>query len=227
MLRNLAGAVLLTLLLPGCSAADAFRYESKAREAVAKQLLDPTSAQFRNIAVRKDHVCGEVNAKNSMGAYVGFQRFVVNVSNWNAQLDPKFDYSDLFAAEDLCTSMRNNDYSSVASTISACDRADEKRALRLQQQKFDSTWNANCAVTAQLPFQPPLADNSSVLSEEMANAGENDATNDAGEAGQAYDEEDADNADDANDAEDADDAAQNLPVNAALQAGANNVVEND
>ena len=99
MLRNRAGAALLFVLLGGCSAADAFRYESKAKDAVAKALLDPTSAEFRNIAVRNEHVCGEVNAKNSMGAYVGFRRFVVSASDWSAQIDPQFDYSDLFEAE--------------------------------------------------------------------------------------------------------------------------------
>lgn len=50
-----------------------------AKAEVAAGMLDPTSVQFRNIAVAKvggtDVICGEVNAKNSFGGYVGFGSF--------------------------------------------------------------------------------------------------------------------------------------------------------
>lgn len=49
-----------------------------AQEAVAAELIDGESARFRNV---KKHavagVCGEVNAKNRLGAYTGFKRFIV------------------------------------------------------------------------------------------------------------------------------------------------------
>lgn len=61
---------------------------SLVREKVAEGLKDPSSAQFRNVRriplgglARGDpwgtpgHYCGEVNGKNSFGAYSGFQRF--------------------------------------------------------------------------------------------------------------------------------------------------------
>ena len=45
-------------------------------------MLDPNSAQFRNvkgdIAPLGGLVCGEINGKNSMGAYVGFKKFLYN-----------------------------------------------------------------------------------------------------------------------------------------------------
>lgn len=51
-----------------------------------KDLKDPSSAQFRNVKYGKGvpgawPMCGEFNAKNSYGGYVGFQRFsgIVNV----------------------------------------------------------------------------------------------------------------------------------------------------
>lgn len=47
----------------------------EAMAAVSKDLKDPSSAQFRNVRIKGGHVCGEVNAKNAMGGYVGFQRF--------------------------------------------------------------------------------------------------------------------------------------------------------
>lgn len=47
---------------------------------LTENFKDPGSAQFRNLRVVKFQtgklVCGEVNAKNSYGAYVGFKPFV-------------------------------------------------------------------------------------------------------------------------------------------------------
>lgn len=52
----------------------------KAMEKIRSQLVDPSSAEFRNLRVVKgrkgiDMVCGEVNAKNKLGGYVGFKDF--------------------------------------------------------------------------------------------------------------------------------------------------------
>ena len=48
--------------------------EEKAR----RNLFDPEAAKFRNIKGN----CGEINAKNKMGGYTGYRRFIY---------DPKFD----------------------------------------------------------------------------------------------------------------------------------------
>ena len=57
---------------------------AQAKVALTYTFKDPGSAQYRNVGLYKsttgkggDIVCGEVNAKNSYGAYVGFQRFAV------------------------------------------------------------------------------------------------------------------------------------------------------
>lgn len=48
-----------------------------AKAAVARDMRDPGSVQFRDVTRGfEGRVCGEVNAKNAMGAYVGFRRFV-------------------------------------------------------------------------------------------------------------------------------------------------------
>lgn len=62
-----------------------------AKEKASYDLLDPQAAQFRNIysvssGNGHDFVCGEINAKNSYGAYTGFKRFYVD-SIGNVQLD--------------------------------------------------------------------------------------------------------------------------------------------
>ncbi|MBQ4854060.1 hypothetical protein IMW82_05180 [Rhodanobacter sp. B2A1Ga4] len=38
-------------------------------------LKDPDSVKLKNVRISKDNVCGEVNAKNSYGAYVGYTTF--------------------------------------------------------------------------------------------------------------------------------------------------------
>lgn len=54
---------------------------------VRNQLKDPASAQFKIYTQRDDYLCGEVNSKNSLGGYVGFQYFVVDGSYVNFKPD--------------------------------------------------------------------------------------------------------------------------------------------
>ncbi len=55
---------------------------AKATEMAKNRLKDPFSAQFRHLSVvRKPdqvYVCGEVNSKNSYGAYGGFTSFIAS-----------------------------------------------------------------------------------------------------------------------------------------------------
>lgn len=65
-------AALTLIVVSGCDKFDPFG-EVKAR--VAGQLKDPDSAKFRDLERIGKAVCGEVNAKNSYGGYIGYQRF--------------------------------------------------------------------------------------------------------------------------------------------------------
>lgn len=61
------------------SASDSDQLISEAKTEVEKDLRDPMSAQYRNVRVLPGQmtvVCGEVNAKNAYGGYVGFRRFL-------------------------------------------------------------------------------------------------------------------------------------------------------
>jgi hypothetical protein len=56
---------------------------AEAKEAVSRNLVNPSATQFRDLRVHRDAngipiVCGEYNAENRMGGYVGFNRFVYN-----------------------------------------------------------------------------------------------------------------------------------------------------
>jgi len=57
---------------------------AKAQEAASYSLKDPDSAKFRNVRIvgyfNWKLICGEINAKNSYGAYVGYSRFVAGIS---------------------------------------------------------------------------------------------------------------------------------------------------
>lgn len=68
--------IFISLALVGCTPAE----HKAAQNAVKLQLLDPGSAEFRAVEtkwVRQSRVvCGEVNAKNRLGGYVGFRAFV-------------------------------------------------------------------------------------------------------------------------------------------------------
>ncbi|NTU73942.1 hypothetical protein HGB07_07350 [Candidatus Roizmanbacteria bacterium] len=53
----------------------------KAKDAIREKLKDPESAQFRNVRVGAEDfkpVRGEVNAKNSYGGYIGYDKFYFN-----------------------------------------------------------------------------------------------------------------------------------------------------
>lgn len=50
-------------------------------EGIKSDLKDPDSAKFRNVFISmykgKPTLCGELNAKNSFGAYTGYKRFLM------------------------------------------------------------------------------------------------------------------------------------------------------
>lgn len=49
-----------------------------AKKGIAYTLVDPDSANFREVFVAPNEVavCGQINAKNSLGGYAGFRRFI-------------------------------------------------------------------------------------------------------------------------------------------------------
>ncbi len=78
-----------------------------AKHAVSYSLKDPESAQFRNLFIAgKDDtkaVCGEVNAKNSYGGYVGFKKFITSgaaeMTNIEESDDESGMYIDMWCSE--------------------------------------------------------------------------------------------------------------------------------
>lgn len=71
-------------LLLGVAAASAYAFAKwdqwmvwpELRKPVLATLKDPDSALFRNQFVGRKALCGEVNARNGMGGYAGYARFI-------------------------------------------------------------------------------------------------------------------------------------------------------
>ena len=79
---RLSIVIIVALGILGCSPEDQrnFRAEREAKKEIAGALLDPSSAEFRNVRVfqvnQTPMVCGEVLGRNAFGAKAGFQHFL-------------------------------------------------------------------------------------------------------------------------------------------------------
>jgi len=71
--------------------------EAKAKAEIRRRMKDPDSVVFRDVHypdILKEEVCGEFNAKNGFGGYVGYKRFVYKKSEkavYIESLDSNFD----------------------------------------------------------------------------------------------------------------------------------------
>jgi len=95
MTRRIAGAAVLALIFSpmaawcqGTKAPDYTRFVVEAKAEIARGFKDPASVQYRDLFISvtpnpaednkpRTALCGQINAKNSYGGYVGFQRFIV------------------------------------------------------------------------------------------------------------------------------------------------------
>ncbi|CAN7426481.1 MULTISPECIES: hypothetical protein [Duganella] len=86
-MRKGAALVLASLLAVGLSACGKSAAEKQREEAatltslgekyVKEKVREPASAQFRNQFIGKGGApCGEVNAKDAFGGYIGYQRYI-------------------------------------------------------------------------------------------------------------------------------------------------------
>lgn len=78
----------------------------KSKEGIKKRLKDPGSAKFRDVRFysggKTPVVCGQVNAKNALGGYSGFERFIASGDNE----DIAFLASDVEAGDTIDTAWK-------------------------------------------------------------------------------------------------------------------------
>ena len=91
-MKHFLVTMLTATLVTGCSVKS--KQIADAEDAIRLQLIDPKSADFRNILVSKSGVvCGEVNSKNRFGGYVGFRAFFYDTATKDAEIDPNENLS--------------------------------------------------------------------------------------------------------------------------------------
>lgn len=106
--------LLAVLGLTACTAAPEPNPFAHVEEAVRNVLVDPASAQFQAITAHPrggtaETYCGEVNARNRMGGYDGFKRFVFIPATGEVRIDPAFT--------DLATAMTAGDDAGAMAAI--------------------------------------------------------------------------------------------------------------
>jgi hypothetical protein len=101
-LMKIALTLLLALAIPAFASTTADRIKAfnveKAKERVADELSDPDSAKFRKLFLSEFvnpnngqaglWLCGEINAKNKMGGYVGYRQFFIKADLDLVQINP-------------------------------------------------------------------------------------------------------------------------------------------
>jgi hypothetical protein len=105
--------------------------QGRAKSAMEAYLFDPFSARFRNLRTgRGGALCGEVNAKNRMGAYVGFKDFVIGKDRSTVYMS---NYSD---------GVRSEMHSSFADAyVNVCANDAEVKAYRLATNYYESDYS--------------------------------------------------------------------------------------
>lgn len=136
--------VLLAVMLAACSGDDQDSVLiQKAQAEIAGQLKDPSSAQFRNVKASKTDkgfalVCGEVNAKNTFGGYVGFTPFIWREGTYGGAVGARGDTA--YLVNDLIEALCAGKQQAYLERVMASDRYSEhyRKLLKEHLQSFDA-----------------------------------------------------------------------------------------
>lgn len=109
--------------------------ERVAMARLSSALYDADSAQYRNVRVTETgFVCGEINAKNKMGGYVGFTRFMDRKGMSAPFVDPMVEYTP-----------QADDYAINACVeYGICEASNRRRAEYERQDSFNNAWVEAC-----------------------------------------------------------------------------------
>lgn len=80
-------AVGAVLVAGGLMAVD-FIDVQRAKRVVGASLFDPSSAQYRDVDQHGQFLCGEVNAKNRLGGYIGYRKFRATFDPPETEFEP-------------------------------------------------------------------------------------------------------------------------------------------
>ena len=104
-----------------------------AKDWLSNTLKDPSSARFERVYIAagpRPVVCGEVNAKNSLGGYTGLRRFYFSgKSSINAIEDAKYDEVFINMHNRMCAEKRKSVHFSLQTEKQGVSVADELQKL--------------------------------------------------------------------------------------------------
>ncbi|MDN2675657.1 hypothetical protein [Janthinobacterium sp. SUN033] len=122
----------------------------KAREPVRAVTKDPESAQFKaDYLTRDGWLCGEMNAKNEYGAYVGFKRFISNSTTGKIYIEGSGHIGQLSTEEILkqldkkiALLKKQNEIKAAGGSVTKY--SDSERDRIALQEVFEDHWGEIC-----------------------------------------------------------------------------------
>lgn len=127
--------------------------QAAAEAAAAYHLLDPSSAQFREVEFRDEEtVCGQINGKNRMGAYSGFTKFIAYRTpeeEWQAEILQTDSYShDLYRSRCIGEAQAEADMDAALPPVTLPPMEGEQAAaspdIAIDSPQNDSPAEASC-----------------------------------------------------------------------------------
>lgn len=135
-MKKIAILLMCSLFILGCGPSEAEKQKIKKEkeeheltEHIKSQVKDPNSVAFRNVMGN----CGEINAKNGFGAYVGFKRFLVKPDGQVVIENEDENTAFIPLWKEFCKN--NNLVSSPETMITSLP--DQARALDLNPEQWD------------------------------------------------------------------------------------------
>ncbi|MBC3937188.1 hypothetical protein H8K47_17660 [Undibacterium sp. CY7W] len=150
-------SIFVICFLVGCSPSEAELEEAKIselKEFVSSSLKGPKSSQFRNVRLNRGVLCGEMNAKNGFGAYVGFKKFFA-VGERFAYVDglglvagnaPASDINDAIKSLDRENKILDKSYLRIKSGEKPFSKEETDELIAIEV--FNENWTKYCAVAS-------------------------------------------------------------------------------
>ncbi len=119
----------------------------KQRAKMVRALKDPDSAKFRDEVLHRDALCGQVNAKNSMGGYTGYRRFVAGslffvIQGEPVQFDQVEDPTEVERQSEIINSLQ---LAKKAVYVAALDSGEDLPSTEeLHIAEFAALWGEYC-----------------------------------------------------------------------------------
>lgn len=131
----MAFVAILLVARQGFSKFTEYKTTQMLHKQIVNSLKDPASVQWQNelLSIDRKTLCGEVNAKNSLGGYVGFKRYIANHAGYIIEGAPFQSWS-----------MNSNKTPVPDYMIQGAQLSDSGQQAMFARDVFDFFWKSNC-----------------------------------------------------------------------------------